>query len=370
MSPLLPKRWLGVREKTPVEPVSFSLRALRERNAALARRFLWSTNAMPVAGSPIWLHLGCGERVFDGFVNVDFIPHDERVLAWDLLDVWPETSAGKVAGVFSEDVLEHFFRDEQIYILCNVNRALATGGVARTLMPSLSKLVALGADYRPAPDELLHAAFGVDTGADAVNMGMRFSGHRWLHDDASLAHMADLCGFDATATACATSTVSRFDGLNLRDESNSLSFATDLRKRSSIDRVAVPPQRVEGATLAESVGGIALYRATADRPRVSYALPRTVAVDDVCCINIRSANASSFDEHSLKTLVLDDANASRPWSYDETMKSRPCMNLAARSEIAIMLGQRRTFSILHFSPAARAGEYFTLGDAELFTRAA
>jgi hypothetical protein len=201
-------------------------------------------------------------------------------------------------------------------------------------------------------------------------MGMRFSGHRWLHDDASLAHLAALCGFTATTTACATSTVARFDGLNLRDESNSLSFATDLRKRSNVDRVAVAPDRIEGAALAETIEEIRFYRATADRPQVTYALPRAVAVDEVCCVNIRSANASSFDEHSLKTLVLDDANDSRPWSFDETMKSRPCMNLAVRSEIAIMLGQRRTFATLRFSPAARTGEYFTLGDAELFTLAA
>ena len=51
----------------------------------------------------------------------------------------PEALVGRAAGVFSEDVLEHFFRNEQVYILCNINRVLAADGVARTLMPSLSK---------------------------------------------------------------------------------------------------------------------------------------------------------------------------------------------------------------------------------------
>ncbi len=209
---------------------------------------------MPAASGPLWLHLGCGERVFDGFVNLDFIPHDERVTAWNLLDLWPEGLTGTVEGLFCEDVLEHFFLGEQVYILCNVNRALKTGAVARTLMPSLARLVDLRADYRPGPEELLHTAFGVDTGGDALNIGMRFSGHRWLHDAQSLGRLAELCGFDVVSTTCATSTVARFNGLNLRDENNSLSFANDLRKVRTVSRTLLAPQPVNGASLLEEMG--------------------------------------------------------------------------------------------------------------------
>lgn len=346
---------------------AFSLARLGRENPGLARHYLWDSNTMPAERGALWLHFGCGERVLDGFVNLDFIPHDERVTAWNLLDLWPEKLADRVEGVFSEDTLEHFFHAEQIYILCNINRALKTGAVARTLMPSLARLVDFSASYRPAPDEFLHITFGVETGGDALNMGMRFSGHRWLHDPHSLAHMSALCGFDMTATDCASSSVAKFNGLNLRDESNSLSFANDLRKTRRISRIIVAPVLVTGAEKVEELAAdAALFVATSERPVVEYPLPHSLASESVACINFRSSNLSSFAGHNLKTLVIDEINRAKPWYFDETLKSRPCMNLITKSQLRLALGGDRDFSRLVFSPAARCGEYFTQGCAEVF----
>ena len=274
------KRWLGslhgeAAEATAViAPSAFSLKRLARQNPGLAGYFLWSTNPVPSTPAPLFLHLGCGERVLDGFVNLDFIPHDERVFRWNLLDLWPDALAGRAEGVFSEDVLEHFFHAEQVYILCNVNRVLRPGGVARTLMPSLPRLVDYSADYKPEPNEFLHQTFGVETGADALNIGLRFSGHRWLHSPQSLARMAETCGFDVVPTTCAASTVERFNGINLRDETNSLSFANDLRKARSITRTLLTPQTVTGATLVEDAAdGVQLFVVTAAGPTVQYSLP-------------------------------------------------------------------------------------------------
>jgi hypothetical protein len=315
----------------------------------------------------MWLHLGCGERVLDGFVNLDFIPHDERVTGWNLLDLWPDALAGKAEGVFSEDVLEHFYHAEQIYILCNLNRALRPGAVARTLMPSLARLVQFSADYKPDPEEFLHRDFGVETGGDALNIGLRFSGHRWLHDPQSLGRLAQSCGFEVIATACATSTVEKFNGLNLRDESNSLSFANDLRKVRPITRVLLMPQAVSGARLLEDSGdGARLFVATAARPTVEYAGPQPVASSSIACLNIRSSNLSSFHEHNLKTLVIGDVGEGRPWYFDETLKSRPCMNLVPHNQLRLVPGSAKAWSKMSFSPAAHAGEYFTVGCAEMF----
>jgi predicted SAM-dependent methyltransferase len=361
------KRWrANAGSGKPAAP-RFSLRRLAEENPALAEQFLWGTNPLPDAASPMWLHVGCGERILDGFVNVDFIPHDARVTAWNLLDVWPDALAGRVAGMFSEDVLEHFFLGEQAYILCNANRALADGGVARTLMPSLARLVDYRASWRLAPDELLHSAFGVHTGGDALNIGMRFSGHRWLHDEGSLAHLAAACGFEVVPTACATSTVPKFDGLNLRDEAGSLSFANDLVKVARVRRVALAPASMQGAERVEDAGdGIGLYVATSPRPVVLYRAPEAIDAATVACVNFRSANCSSFHEHNLKSLVVDEINLARPWWFDETMKSRPCMNVVTRDELRVAIGDAPSFATLRFSPAATAGEYFTLGEAEIF----
>jgi len=345
----------------------FSLNRLARENPGLAGHYRWSTNVAPATGTPLFLHLGCGERVLDGFVNLDFIPHDERVFAWNLLDLWPDEWTGVAEGVFSEDVLEHFFHAEQAYILCNANRALRSGGVARTLMPSLPRLVDFSADYKPEPNEFLHQVFGVETGADALNMGLRFSGHRWLHSPQSLARMAAMCGFDVVPTTCAVSTVEKFNGTNLRDENDSLSFANDLRVARSISRTLLAPQTIVGARPVEDLAeGARLFVATAARPTVEYVLPDRMESDALACLNIRSSNLSSFHEHNLKWLVIDDVHRDSPWHFDETLKSRPCMNLVTRNQLRLVAGDAKQFGRLLFSPAAQVGEYFTLGCAEVF----
>lgn len=349
-------------------PAAFSLRAVAQGNPGLAAQFLWATNAAPVGPSPLFLHLGCGENVLDGFVNLDFIPHDARVHAFNLLDLWPEGWVGSAQGVFSEDTLEHFFHGEQAYILCNANRMLQAGGIARMLMPSYPRLAAYGDTFRPTADDVMHAAFGVATGADAVNMGMRFSGHRWLHSEASLAALASMAGFAAEPTTCGHSAEPAFCGINLRDEDDSLSFATDLRKVREIHRVRVDPVAVVNATKVEDVAdGIALYRSDAVRPMVAYALPAPVAAADFACLNVRGANLSSFNEHNQKWLVLDDVRREDQWHFDETLKSRACMNLVTRHQLPLLLREADSFSRLVFSPAVRAGEYFTVGCAEVFS---
>lgn len=364
------KRWARpggeVESPSPAAAPQFSLRRLARENPGLASQYLWSVNEAPAVASPVYLHLGCGERVLDGFVNLDFIPHDERVFSWNLLDLWPEAWTRTADGVFSEDTLEHFFQGEQVYILCNANRTLRDGAIARTLMPSLPRLVEYGTNYKPAPDEFLHQVFGVETGADALNMGMRFSGHRWLHSPESLGRLAAMCGFEMIPTTCARSTVERFNGANLRDENDSLSFANDLRKARAITRMLLAPQGVTGASLVEEVAdGVRLFVASADRPSVEYALPGKVPVASLACLNIRSSNLSSFSEHNQKSLVIDGVRGDNPWYFDETLKSRPCMNLVTPNQLPLVVRDAREISRMAFSPAARAGEYFTLGCAEV-----
>jgi predicted SAM-dependent methyltransferase len=346
----------------------FSLKRLARENPALADWFGWSTNRVPPMPSPLFLHLGCGHRVLDGFVNLDLIPRGDPVHPWNLLDLWPDELEDRADGVFCEDVLEHFFLAEQVYILCNANRVLRRGKIARVLMPSLERLVDYTANYRPDRNEFLHQTYGVETGADALNVGLRFSGHRWLHDQDSIARMAPMCGFEAAPTTCATSTVPEFCGVNLRDETDSLSFANDLRKERLVDRTLLAPQAIRGAEAVEPAAeGVQLYVATDARPTVEYVAAAPIDARNVACINIRSSNLSSFHEHTLKSLVIDDVHCDQPWHFDETMKSRPCMNLVPRHQLPLVAGDATTITRLTFSPAGRAGEYFTLGQAEVFT---
>ncbi|MFO1305835.1 MAG: hypothetical protein U1F54_19095 [Burkholderiales bacterium] len=346
---------------------TFSMRALAATNPRLAAHYTWNTNPEPPVPPPFYVQIGPGERVLDGFLNLDFIPHDERVHAWDLLDLWPASWSGVAEGVFSEDVLEHFFHGEQAYILCNVNRALRGHGVARALMPSLSRLVDYSAAYSPAARDAMYTAFGVDTGGDALNMGMRFSGHRWLHTQQSLARLAQMCGFDAEPTTCAHSSVEKFVGINLRSEADSLSFANDLRKVRHVERTILAPASIDGATHVEEVSdGMHLFLSARDHPTVRYVLPRAVDAASFACLNVRSTNLSSFLEHSLKWLAVNEARREHPWHFDETQKSRPCMNIVTRNQLRAIGDGVEAVASFTFSPAARAGELFVIGCAEVF----
>jgi predicted SAM-dependent methyltransferase len=348
----------------------FSLTALEKENPGLASQFLWGHNPMLTESGELWLHLGCGVRVFEGFVNLDIAPQDLRVIRWNLLDLWPEELEEKIDGVFSEDCLEHFFYAEQVYIVSNINRALKHGCTSRILMPSLARLVESYSEFAHVEHterDFLHPAYGVGTGGDIFNYGMRFTGHRWLHDTHSVRHMAALCGFDAIPTECATSSVAKFNGLNLRDESNSASFANDLRKTRRISRELISPAITKGATKVEDLAAdAALFVATSARPVVEYALPNGLSSASVACINFRSSNLSSFD-WGLKTLVIDEVNREKPWYFDETLKSQANMNIITKGQLKMALGGDREISRLAFSPSAQVGEYFTIGCAELFT---
>jgi len=345
----------------------FSLRALAQSNPPLAAYFTWDTNALPALPPPFYVQLGCGDRVLDGFLNLDFLPHDARVHAWNLLDLWPESWVGVADGVFSEDVLEHFFHGEQAYILCNVNRALRESAVARTLMPSLSRLVHYGAAYSPSSRDVMYTAFGVDTGGDALNMGMRFGGHRWLHTQQSLARLAGMCGFEAEPTTCAQSSVDRFVGVNLRSENDSLAFANDLVKTRNVARTILAPDAIDGARHVEEVSdGIHLFESAVDHPTVRYVPRAGTKASSFVCLNVRSANLSSFLEHSQKWLAINEQRRDNPWYFDETQKSRPCMNVVTRNQVRAIATDVDAITSFTFSPAARAGEYFVVGCAEIF----
>lgn len=77
-----------------------------------------------------------------------------------MLHLWPEDLKARAAGAFSEDVMEHFFFSEQLYILCQVNWVLKAGGTYRVSMPDLDKLLSFISNCHSGPDEFLHRLLG------------------------------------------------------------------------------------------------------------------------------------------------------------------------------------------------------------------
>jgi SAM-dependent methyltransferase len=86
------------------------------------------------------LHLGCGERVWPGWINVDRHPPAGIVgTAFMQCDIAVErlpVEDGSVDYVFSEDVLEHLPPDRRVFVMNEIHRALVPGGVMEHYVPN------------------------------------------------------------------------------------------------------------------------------------------------------------------------------------------------------------------------------------------
>ena len=350
--------------------IKFSLNDLKALNPSLSDMFFWEENTWnytDINCNKIRLHIGCGEKIIESFVNIDFIPSLPQVLKWNLLNMWPIYLNNKVEMAFSEDVFEHFFLNEQLYILCSMNLVLKENGVFRLLMPDLDKLVNYSLNFFSKDmDDSFLKSMGVRTGADALNFGMRFSGHRWLHNEESLYLLSKACGFNRVVTECSKSTIQEMDNLNIRDESNSLSFANDLVKEKCINKWTVHPTCVVNSTLIEQVSADCyLYKSDNNDPQVEYNLPNELNAEKIILMNFRGTNLSEFNEHSYAKVYLK-LDESKAIYFDSSLRSSYSCNLLSSTQINSKLNQGENIKMLRFDPAEKSNEYFTVGPLEIF----
>ena len=86
------------------------------------------------ATAPVRLHLGCGERYLDGYVNVDFPPETQSLMDTSKADMYAdltqlEYEPQSVAEVRLHHVFEHFDRPTALRLLLDWHEWLAVGGL-------------------------------------------------------------------------------------------------------------------------------------------------------------------------------------------------------------------------------------------------
>ncbi len=99
-------------------------------------------NGLWQEGKPLQLHLGCGQRHFDGYINIDYPPTEHTVQNTSAADIhanilelnFPD---GTVDEVRLHHVFEHFDRPTALALLCRWHRWLKVGGTLIIETPDL-----------------------------------------------------------------------------------------------------------------------------------------------------------------------------------------------------------------------------------------
>ncbi len=183
-------------------PVRDAWRALRlelivwyvHRRTLLTRR--GAIAALNAAGG-LRLHLGSGDRLKPGWVNVDI--HPAADLRLDVRRPWPFAD-GAAAEVYAEHLFEHLrWPGEARRFLAESCRALAPGGTIRLSVPDLGKHVRAYAGR----DDAFRRQFApflppeATTWGDALNHHFRqFGEHHYAYDAESLGALLTAAGFE------------------------------------------------------------------------------------------------------------------------------------------------------------------------------
>jgi predicted SAM-dependent methyltransferase len=90
------------------------------------------------------LHLGCGERYLEGYVNIDFPPEDQSLLDTSQADVHADITQlryepGSVAEVRLHHVFEHFDRPTALRLLIDWYDWLRPGGLLTIETPDFER---------------------------------------------------------------------------------------------------------------------------------------------------------------------------------------------------------------------------------------
>jgi len=82
------------------------------------------------------LNFGCGARIAANWTNIDFHSSDSRVRRVNLLAGFPFPD-NYFDVVYSSHVLEHFTRDQGLFLIREAHRVLKPGAILRIVVPDL-----------------------------------------------------------------------------------------------------------------------------------------------------------------------------------------------------------------------------------------
>lgn len=145
---------------------------------------------------PIYLHIGCGTRKFEDFINIDLdSPVADMHLDLTKALPWDQST---VSGIYSEHFIEHVSQAQAIRLLMEMRRILVPGGVIRLATPDMAAIAQEYLSGQMNPDWIKFDLGWTENQCERMNMAMRWWGHQWIYDEEEMTRLAVMAGLQPT----------------------------------------------------------------------------------------------------------------------------------------------------------------------------
>ena len=140
----------------------------------------------------IKLHLGCGTKKKEGWINIDSVKECKPDLLHDITQPlpYPDLSADEV---LAEDLLEHFDKYQRFVVFYEWVRVLKLGGEITVQVPNFRKI--LFKYFKFGYDNFVDFIFGENLWESKIYIG-HFGNHKWGYSKKTLQEFVEFFGID------------------------------------------------------------------------------------------------------------------------------------------------------------------------------
>ncbi len=138
------------------------------------------------------LHLGCGTKKLDGWINIDAVKSCHPDLVHDITQTlpYPDLSADEI---LAEDLLEHFDKYMRFVVFYEWARVLKIDGKITIQVPNFKKIIFRY--FKLGFDNFVDTVFGENLWQSKLYNG-HFGNHKWGYSDKTLQEFVRLFGIE------------------------------------------------------------------------------------------------------------------------------------------------------------------------------
>ena len=138
------------------------------------------------------LHLGCGTKKLDGWINIDSVKSCQPDLLHDLAQPLPYNDQS-ISEILAEDLLEHFDKYMRFVVFGEWARVLRIDGTITLQVPNFKKI--LFRYFKLGYDNFVDMVFGENLWNSKIYIG-HFGNHKWGYSETTLQDFVKLFGIE------------------------------------------------------------------------------------------------------------------------------------------------------------------------------